>query len=216
MKRKIAILFLLLFINISYAKVNAVVSILPQKTFVEAIGGNKGNVSVMVKTGESSHTYEPKASQMKELSKANIYFTIGVEFENNWVPKFANQNKKMKMVSIARNVKKIGMKEILSNTETGTKFMIFHPAWGYFANDYNLVQIAIKDGGKTPKPRKVIELIEEAKRNNTKVISTNPELSDKVAKQMANELNIPVLNISPLNPKWSENLIKFAKAIANK
>lgn len=288
MKRKFGILFLLLFINVAYAKVNAVVSIIPQKSFVEAIGGEKVNVLVMVKPGESPHTYEPKPSQMRDLSKANIYFTIGVEFENVWVPKFANQNKKMKIVSVAKKIQKIEMgehyhydkdgnkldeephvhgdphiwtspknvkqiaknihkylsridrknkeyytsnlnkfleeveetdkkiREVLSNTKTGTKFMIFHPAWGYFAKDYNLIQIAIEAGGKSPKPKKVLKLIKEAKKNHIKAIFTNPELSDKIAKQMANELNIPVLNISPLNPKWSENLIEFAKAIANK
>ena len=94
--------------------------------------------------------------------------------------------------------------------------MVFHPAWGYFAKDYNLVQTAIEAGGKSPKPKKVLELIKEAKKNNIKAIFTNPELSDKVAKQLADELNIPVVNISPLNPKWSENLIDFATVIANK
>lgn len=289
MKRKIGILFIFLFANIVYAKVNAVVSIIPQKTFLEAIGGEKVEVLVMVKPGESPHLYEPKPSQMRDLAKANIYFTIGVEFENIWIKKFANQNKKMKIVSIAKKIDKIEMdehfhydkngniiqeehdhkhgdphiwtspknvkqiaknihkylcridkknkdyytsnlnrflekiektdkeiQEILSNTKKGTKFMIFHPAWGYFAKDYNLVQIAIEAGGKSPKPKKVLELIKEAKKNNIKAIFTNPELSEKIAKQMAQELNIPVIRISPLNPKWSENLINFAKAIAHK
>lgn len=285
---KLLIIFSLLLINLAYAKVNAVVSIMPQKTFVEAIGGDRVNVSLMVKPGESPHTYEPKPSQMRELSKANIYFSIGVEFENVWIPKFANQNKKMKIVSVARKIEKIEMgehyhydkdgniideephahgdphiwtspknvkqiaknihkylsridkknkeyytsnlnkflekveetdkkvREILANTKAGTKFMIFHPAWGYFARDYNLVQIAIEAGGKNPKPRKVLELIKEAKKENIKAIFTSPELSDKIAKQIAKELDIPVLNLSPLNPKWSENIIEFAKAIANK
>lgn len=94
--------------------------------------------------------------------------------------------------------------------------MIFHPAWGYFAKDYGLVQIAIEAEGKNPKPKKVLELIKEAKKSGIKAIFTNPELSDKVANQMSKELNIPVIKISPLNPMWSENLIKFAKSIAHK
>lgn len=287
--KKPAIILLFLFVNIVYAKVNTVVSILPQKTFVEAIGGDKVNISLMVKPGESPHMYEPKPSQLIEISKANIYFTIGVEFENIWIPRFANQNKKMKIVSIAKKIEKIEMDEhnhydkngniieekhdhkhgdphvwtspknvkqiaknihkylcridkknkeyytsnlnkflqrvekthnqieqILSTTKKGTKFMIFHPAWGYFAKDYNLVQVAIESGGKTPKPKKVIELIQEAKKNNIKAIFTNPEFSQKVAKQMARELDIPVIKISPLDANWSENLINFAKSIARK
>ena len=119
--KKFGIILILLFINIAYAKVNAVVSILPQKTFVEAIGGNKVNVLVMVKPGESPHTYEPKPSQMRDLSKASIYFSIGVEFENIWIPKFANQNKKMKIVSVANKINKIAMGEHYHYDKNGNK-----------------------------------------------------------------------------------------------
>jgi len=300
MKKLILIMFFV-FNSLVYANVNAIVSILPQKTFLEAIGGDKVNVALMVKPGNSPHSYEPKPSQMKEISKADIYFSIGIEFEHVWLPKFANQNKKMKIVNSTKGIEKIDMiahshdhdykedkhhehdhgahdhhghdhdhgkkdphvwtspsnvkiiasnfykylvkidkknkdyyksnldkfikktnqtdkkiKQILLDTPTGTKFMIFHPAWGYFAKDYGLKQIAIEAGGKNPKPKQIMELIKEAKEEKVKAIFTNPELSDKVAKQIANELKVPVLKISPLNPKWSQNLIKFAKAVANK
>ena len=36
------------------------------------------------------------------------------------------------------------IKEILQNTKEGTKFMVFHPAQGYFANDYKLNQMPIE------------------------------------------------------------------------
>jgi len=296
-KKYIFLVALFLATNL-YANVNAIVSILPQKTFVEAIGGEKVNVTLMVKPGNSPHTYEPKPSQMKDIAKANIYFAIGVEFEEAWLPKFADQNKKMKVVSIAKGIEKIDMiphshgdeehhhhhhhgkhdehgedhhhhhgdphiwtspvnvktiakniykyltridkknksyykanyekflakvnatdkeiKKILVDVPTGTKFMVFHPAWGYFAKDYGLEQVAIEAGGKNPKPKQVMNLIHEAKEENVKAIFTAPEFSEKTAKQIAKELGVPVIKVSPLNPKWSQNLIKFAKAIANK
>ena len=292
-----------------YAKVNAVVSILPQKTFVEAIGGDKINVALMVKPGSSPHTYEPKPSQMKDINNADIYFSIGVEFEEAWLPKFASQNKKMIIGNIAKGIEKLPMaehhhdedehkeekedhnheadkheehdhdehaehelehdaldphiwtstanvkiiakniynylvkidsknktyyknnyekflehinqtditiKKILIDTATGTKFMVFHPSWGYFARDYGLIQIAIEAGGKNPKPKQVAYLIDEAKEEKVKAVFTAPEFSDKVATQIAKEVGIPVIKVSPLNPKWSENLIQLANAIANK
>ena len=73
---------------------NTVVSILPQQTFVKAIGGDKVNVSLMVRPGNSPHTYEPKPSQMIEIAKADLYFAIDVEFEHVWLPKFKNLNPK--------------------------------------------------------------------------------------------------------------------------
>ena len=110
MKKIILIMFL--FVNsMLFANVNAVVSIAPQETFVKAIGGDKVNVSLMVKSGNSPHTYEPKPSQMRDISKADLYFTIGIEFEEAWLPKFTNQNKKMLVVHVDEHIKKIEMAE---------------------------------------------------------------------------------------------------------
>lgn len=266
-----------------YAKINTIVSIVPQKSFVEAIGGDLVNVSVMVLPGNSPHSYEPKPSQMKELNDAKLYFAIGVEFENAWLKRFANQNKNMLIIDTAKGIEKIAMAEhhheedkhdhkgaskdphvwtspsnlrviakntldalvnvdasnkatyeanyqafmqkinsidteiqnILKNTPKGAKFMVFHPAFGYFATEYNLTQIAVEVEGKEPKPSALAELIKEAKEENIKAIFTQPEFSDKSAKIIADELKIKVIKVSPLNPKWDENLINLAKAIRN-
>ena len=94
--------------------------------------------------------------------------------------------------------------------------MVFHPAWGYFAAHYGLTQVAIESGGKNPKPKHVAYLIEEAKEEKVHAIFTAPEFSEKTAKQIASEVGVPVIKVSPLNPKWSLNLQNLAKAIANK
>ncbi len=61
---------------------NVYVSILPQKYFVERIGKDKVNVDVLVKPGKSPATYSPSPDQMKKLTSSNVYFRIGVPFEN--------------------------------------------------------------------------------------------------------------------------------------
>ena len=284
MINKFILLVILGFITVLNAKVNVIVSILPEVTFVKAIGGNKVNISLMVKPGNEPHTYEPKPSQMKDISKADIYFAIGVEFENVWLKKFKNQNHNMNIIDLSKNITKIKMLEdyeeskyhkkhshngldphiwtspynvkiiakdiyttlikfdeknklyyknnyikflkhinqtnkkikmILSDVKNGTKFMVFHPAWGYFARDYHLIQLAIEVDGKKPKPRQIIYIINKAKKQNIKAIFTAPEFNQKVAKQIANQVGVPVIKVTPLNPKWSENLINLAKNIAN-
>jgi zinc transport system substrate-binding protein len=97
---------LLLLTTLHYAKMDIVVSIAPQKYFVEKIAGDKVKVLVMVEHGTSPHDYQPKPSQMKELSKATIYFAIGVEFEKIWLSKFQNQNKNLKIIDTSTNVDK--------------------------------------------------------------------------------------------------------------
>ncbi len=106
--KKITLLFLLLNTYI-LSNINAVVSILPQKTFLKAVGGEKVNVTIMVQPGNSPHTYEPKPSQMIQIAKADLYFTIDVKFENVWLVKFKNLNPKMKVIDLADNIIKISM-----------------------------------------------------------------------------------------------------------
>ena len=294
---------LFLLVNFVYAKTNIVVSILPQQTFVEKIGGDKVNVIAMVKPGSNPHSYEPKPSQMRDISNADIYFPIGFGFEDTWLSKFANQNKNMKFIEMTKDVQRIMMKkhnhhhadehkedanhdehkdhdenkehdekvtykedphtwtspenvkimakniydtlvqvdssnkeyylnnynnfvneinqtdkkikEIFSKIPKNSKFMVFHPAWGYFAKDYNLVQFPIEVEGKEPKPKMLKRIIEEAKKENIKAIFTQSEFSDKSAKVIADELKIKVIKETPLATNWSQNLIHVANTIAN-
>lgn len=108
--KKITLLFLVSTTYI-FSNINAIVSILPQQTFVKAIGGEKVNLSLMVQPGNSPHTYEPKPSQMIDIAKAHLYFAIDVEFEHVWLPRFQNLNPKMQIIDLADNITKMQMQE---------------------------------------------------------------------------------------------------------
>jgi zinc transport system substrate-binding protein len=238
--KKIILIFLLS-TNYIFSNINAIVSILPEQTFVKAIGGDKVNVSLMVLPGNSPHTYEPKPSQMKDVAKAELYFAIGVEFESVWLSKFKNLNSTMQVIDLTQNIQLLEMqaheehaehghqahkeekkhqgndphiwtspenvkiiaeniyraltkadpanesyykenynkfisliaetdskiKSILSNKPKGTKFMVFHPSWGYFAEAYGLKQLPVEMEGKSPKPKELIHLIKPSLRNRS-------------------------------------------------
>jgi zinc transport system substrate-binding protein len=85
------------------------VSIVPQKYFVDKIGSGLVDVSVMVPPGYNPHIYEPKPNQMVALSKARIYFAIGITFEDAWLAKFAAINPKMRIVDTEAGIEKIPM-----------------------------------------------------------------------------------------------------------
>lgn len=85
------------------------VSILPQKYFLEKIAGDKITVNVMVKPGFSPAVYEPKVSQMRKLANSKAYFSIGVPFENIWLDRFKNANKKMLIVDTSKGIAKLEM-----------------------------------------------------------------------------------------------------------
>ena len=97
------------------------VSILPQKYFVEKIGQGLVDVSVMVPPGASPATYEPKPKQMVGLSRARLYFTIGVPFERTWLKKLETANPKMRLVHTDHGIKKRAMKAHHNHGERGKR-----------------------------------------------------------------------------------------------
>ncbi len=86
------------------------VSIPPQKYMVQQIGQALLDVEVMIPAGADPHIYEPKPRQMVALSKARLYFAIGIQpFENNWLKKLVSSNPEMMLVHTDRGVQKIPM-----------------------------------------------------------------------------------------------------------
>ena len=90
-------------------RITVTVSILPQKYFVERIGGEDVTVNVMVGPGESPHSYEPKPEQMRMLNASSVYFRIGVEFEGAWLPRIASANPDMRIVDLSAGIEKLPM-----------------------------------------------------------------------------------------------------------
>ena len=84
------------------------VSILPQRYFIQRIGGDRVDVQVMVMPGESPATYEPTPAQLRALSASDAYFHIGVPFENAWLPRIAAANSAMLMVDTAEGIDRVG------------------------------------------------------------------------------------------------------------
>lgn len=94
-------------------------------------------------------------------------------------------------------------------------FMVFHPSWGYFAKRYELEQISIEIEGKEPKPNELVELLEEAKKHDIKIIFVSPQFSQKSAQAISKNIGANVVVIDPLSDNWNENLQKVANEIAN-
>lgn len=248
------------------------VSILPQKYFVERIAGDRAVVTVMVPPGENPATYEPKPDQLTALSKAAVYFRIGVPFENAWMERFAGVNSAMPIVDTreganvrywedapdkpdphiwlspvevkaqAQTIKdslaeldpdhaadyQANLDSFIADIEaleadvrqtlegvTDRKFIVFHPAWGYFARDFGLKMIPVEVGGQEPSAAELADLISRAQTENIKVIFAQPEFSTSAAETIAGQIGGEVLLISPLNPDWLNNLRTVANTFAD-
>lgn len=112
MKVKFLLMIFLLFMFNAVASskvIDVTVSIVPQKYFVEKIGGSFVDVNVMVLPGASPATYEPKPRQMVQLSKSVVYFAVGVPFESVWLDKISSINESMTIVNTQDGIERLPM-----------------------------------------------------------------------------------------------------------
>ncbi len=279
------------------------VTILPQAGFVEAVGGDRVDIVVMVPPGASPHTYEVTPDQMVQLSRAAMYAKVGspVEFELAWLDRLIAANRDMLIVNCAAGIDLLHyddhenghahecdghhhddehdhahghdhacdghhhagpdphiwlsvqnarvmvsqiceglvqvdpshehyyrtncavyleeldaldreLEELLHGLEN-RRFMVFHPAFGYFARDYHLVQMAVEQGGNEPDAQYLVRLIEEAKEHNIRLILASPQFSTRSAEVIASEIGGEVVLVDPLARDYVSNMRAIAAAI---
>ena len=90
-------------------KIGVSVSIGPEVEWVNAIGGDKVHVTLMVPEGADPHTYEPLPSQLAQVSSSEMYVEIGtpVEFETNYMDKTRLTNPTMLIVNASEGIQLI-------------------------------------------------------------------------------------------------------------
>ena len=239
-------------------KVGVVVTILPLADFVENVGGEKVDVTVMVPPGASPHGSELTKSQLVAVSKAEVFVKVGsgVEFELTRMDKLIDQNREMLVVDCSKGVTIMGNdphiwlsplnakimvenicsglievdpenesyyiqnrdeylrqldelhEEIRENLEgvESRVFMVFHPAWGYFARAYGLEQIAIEIEGKEPSAKDIANLIDEALERSIKLVFASPQSNQQSARTIADEIGGIVVSIDPLAKDYITNM----------
>lgn len=90
---------------------------------------------------------------------------------------------------------------------------VFHPAFGYFLDEFGIVQEAVETGGKEPTQKALAELIDEAKEDGAKVIFVQAQFPANAARSVAQAIGGEVLQIDPLAADWSDNLRRMAEAL---
>ena len=296
-------------------RLNITVSILPQKYFVEKIGGDRVNVQVMVPEGSEAEVYEPKPQQLKDLSESDAYIAVGILFEELWAERLKTANSEMLLTDGSDGIEKIemvahnhdhhdhgeeehsdhgddheehsdhddheehGEDEHAGHSDHGEgfgedphtwlspklakvhaqniydvlveldpasealfkenldallaemddldqaiatelenlssrSFLVFHPAWGYFAEDYDLEQIPIEVQGQDPSAAELAELIKVAEAENIKVVFAQYQFNSQPAETIASQIGGEVVFIDPLSADWANNLQEIATQIA--
>lgn len=90
--------------------------------------------------------------------------------------------------------------------KTERNFMVYHPAWGYFALDYNLTMIPVESEGKEPSAEDLAKLVDLAKEKHVKVIFIQPQTSTQSAQAVAEEIGGEVVAVDPLEKDYIANM----------
>jgi zinc transport system substrate-binding protein len=96
----------------------------------------------------------------------------------------------------------------------GRPFMVFHPAWGYFAETYELRQIPIEAEGKEPGAKSLARVIELGRRKGVKVIFVQSQFSRRTAETVAAAIGARLVAVDPLAENYPQNLLRVAREFA--
>ena len=105
------------------------------------------------------------------------------------------------------------IKEIVDKMDNKS-FMIYHGAYGYFADDYGLEMVSLESDGKAATAAKMQEVIEHAKEHNITAIFYQDEFDDTQAQTVAEEIGGTVKKAVPLSEDYIQALKDFANALA--
>ncbi len=133
---------------------------------------------------------------------------IAIDPENK---EFYSRNLEMLEQEIDRLHQKI--KKLLQN-KRNRSFIVFHPAWGYFADAYGLKEVPIEVQGNEPSPKELQKIIAFARKKNIKVILVEPQFSDRSARIISKEIGAALVKVDPLAYDWADNLLNVARLIA--
>lgn len=78
--------------------------------------------------------------------------------------------------------------------------LVFHDAWYYFAEYFNLNIVGSFEAfpGKSPSPKYLQDLQDKIKNNNVKAVFIEPQLSAEVASALASDLAIKIYTLDPI------------------
>jgi zinc transport system substrate-binding protein len=264
MKNRIFILITLLGAITQAAPLNVRCGIPPLTSVVKAVGGERVNVSSLMTGSQDPHTFSPSPKAVAGARAADLFFTVGMPFENTVVEKLKVMNPELQVVNLAEGITASGdphvwmslpvlaematvVEQALSRADPdgaeiyqsngkafqrqlaerhealklklkpfqGVTFYVYHPVFGYFAQDYGLKQEAVELDGKTPSPKQLLGLIRRAREENVRIIFVQPQFSDKSARILAERIGGQVVPVNQLAEDPAAVIEQAAESIAH-
>jgi len=94
-------------------------------------------------------------------------------------------------------------------------FLVFHPAFGYFARDYKLNQVSIETSeGKSPGPRNILELHKKVKEQQIKCLIWQENSNQQFIKPLAEKLKLQLIQIDPLAQNPLDTIMRLTESLS--
>lgn len=125
---------------------------------------------------------------------------IKLDPENEKLYKENSENYKEELKEIDSSIK-----ETLKGVKQQS-FIMQHPSFGYFADDYEINMVAIEESGKEASAKRISEIIDFAKENDIKFIFYQQEFSSTQAETIAEEIDGEAIQVNPLAEDYIKNM----------
>ena len=246
-----------------------VVSIPPQAQWVQAIGGDRVEVSTFLESGSACGAFDPKPSDLARLVRAQLFVLSGAGYEAALLDRFQAQLTGVKQVQLSppetacpcgqehdavghvhahdphtwvsprRVLTQLAqLRDVLSAADpagaevyaagyaayaeriraldaeiaarlrpyAGRAFLVFHPAYGYFATDYGLREIAIQEEGKEPGPRRLQAAIRAAQAEGLRAVLIQPYEAQGSARAVAEAGDGRMVEVDIMAADWEAGM----------
>ena len=88
------------------------------------------------------------------------------------------------------------------------RFVVFHPAFSYYARDYGLEQIALEDDGKEPSAERMRNLVNELRGKGIKRVIYQKEFPKAMADVFAAEIGATAAEVDILNEDIKTSILR--------
>lgn len=95
----------------------------------------------------------------------------------------------------------------------GKTIYVYHPAFGYFLDEFGIVQEAVETGGKEPTQKGLAQLAARAKKDGAKVIFVQAQFPTAAAATLAKAIGGVVQPLDALAPDWLANMERMGAAL---
>lgn len=181
-----------------------IVPLYPELTIVETQQGITPRTQHHHDTGECTHQTDPHIwlqAHNAEIIAQNInqaFQQLDPEHASDYQQNYKNLAQQLQQLDARIHAQLAPYK--------GSRFYVFHPSFGYFADAYGLEQIPIELDGKSPSSRQIAHLIDQAKADGIKVIFVQKQFPTESARAIAQAIDGHVAPLNPLSANTLENL----------